>query len=42
MPYIIRYVGDRKFLLVGEAYVHGIMDGKMMEKDSKIVDIELC
>ena len=42
MPYIIRYVEDRNFLLVGEAYIHGIMDGAMTEKDSKIVDIELC
>ncbi|KAE9368056.1 HET-domain-containing protein [Stipitochalara longipes BDJ] len=31
VPYILRRVSDKGFELVGEAYVHGIMDGEAIE-----------
>jgi hypothetical protein len=29
-PYVLRFVGDRSFKLVGEAYVHGLMYGEAL------------
>jgi hypothetical protein len=31
VPYVLRRVGEEGFELVGEAYVHGIMDGEAMD-----------
>jgi hypothetical protein len=31
VPYVLRRLPDKGFELVGEAYVHGIMDGEAME-----------
>ena len=42
MPYIIRRLENKRYWLVGEAYVHGVMDGEIMEENPKIVNIELC
>jgi len=33
-PYIIRALGNDCYLLVGDAYVYGVMDGKFMENNS--------
>ena len=34
VPYIIREVPDRKYKLIGEAYVYGIMDGEFVKQGS--------
>lgn len=41
MPYVLRHGKDGKHQLVGEAYVHGIMDGEFMEQNPKVEEIEL-
>lgn len=33
VPYILRASTEGKFVLIGEAYVHGIMDGEWMDHD---------
>ena len=33
VPYILRASTEGKFVLIGEAYVHGIMDGEFLEHD---------
>lgn len=35
VPFILRKKGDRYYELVGEAYVHGIMDGSFVRKSRK-------
>jgi Heterokaryon incompatibility protein (HET) len=43
VPYILRQQSqDDKLRLIGEAYVHGIMDGEAMEGDPAIETIALC
>lgn len=32
VPYVVRRVGDGTFRFVGEAYVHGVMDGEAVEE----------
>ena len=41
-PFIIRRGDEGKYLLVGEAYVHGMMEGEMMENHPEIEEIVLC
>ena len=40
-PYIIRRGEGGRYRLIGDAYVHGIMDGEFMEQDPEIERIEL-
>ena len=41
-PWVIRPKSDRTFQLIGEAYIHGIMDGEAIEwEDSQWQDISL-
>ena len=40
-PYIIRPGEDGKYRLIGDAYVHGIMDGEFMAQGPEIEGIEL-
>ena len=43
VPYILRrYSQDDKLRLIGEAYVHGIMDGEAMEGNPLIGTIAIC
>jgi len=44
LPFIMRKESDtsEKMQLIGEAYLYGIMDGEVMEKDPEIETIELC
>jgi len=43
VPFILRRAGQ-EFVLIGEAYVHGIMDGEAMEdfKQSQAFPIEIA
>lgn len=40
-PFVLRYIGQSRYQIVGEAYVHGIMDGEVM-KDPVIQDFCIC
>ncbi len=40
-PFIIRNGKDGKDRLVGEAYVHGMMDGEMMKENPDVKKIML-
>lgn len=40
-PFILRPTGDGRYQLVGEAYVHGIMDGEALTPETKMDVIEL-
>jgi len=40
-PYILRKVGEN-FRLLGEAYMHGIMDGEALAKDPQDILLSLC
>jgi Heterokaryon incompatibility protein (HET) len=47
VPFIVRPVdvpdgGEGTYRIVGEAYVHNIMDGEFMEKDAEVVTFGLC
>jgi hypothetical protein len=43
VPYILRPASEGRFLLVGDAYIHGIMDGEALEFDDFIPhEIILC
>jgi hypothetical protein len=44
LPFIMRSESDtsEKMQVIGEAYLHGIMDGEVMEKNPEIETIELC
>jgi hypothetical protein len=35
VPFILRPLGDGSYELVGEAYVHGVMDGEFMTENVK-------
>lgn len=35
VPFVLRQVGADRFVLVGEAYVHGIMDGEVMQSEEQ-------
>ncbi|OJD33101.1 ankyrin and het domain-containing protein [Diplodia corticola] len=41
VPLVLRDVGQAQWLVVGEAYVHGIMDGEALEKTPEFQNIEL-
>lgn len=42
LPSVVRKVEDGRYKLVGEAYVQGFMDGKLMEVAGDTVALELC
>jgi hypothetical protein len=43
VPYILRrHSQDGKLRLIGEAYVHGVMDGEAMERNPVIETIAIC
>ncbi|PMD19512.1 HET-domain-containing protein [Hyaloscypha hepaticicola] len=42
VPYILGHSEAHRYQLLGEAYVHGIMDGEFMEKDPVIKEFTLC
>lgn len=42
VPFVLRPVDDGKFKLMGEAYVHGIMDGEFMKEEREEVSFYLC
>ncbi len=44
LPVIMRNESDtsKRMQIIGEAYLHGIMDGEVMEKNPVIETIELC
>ncbi|PMD14480.1 hypothetical protein NA56DRAFT_583524 [Hyaloscypha hepaticicola] len=42
LPSVVRKVEDGRYKLVGEAYVQGFMDGKLMEVVGDTVALELC
>jgi hypothetical protein len=35
VPFVLRQIGADRFVLVGEAYVHGIMDGEVMRSEEQ-------
>lgn len=41
VPFVLRGVDSGWWKIVGEAYVHGIMDGEMMARDPKVQGIRL-
>ena len=42
VPFVIRPIGVELFVLVGECYIHGIMNGEaLQEEDVQIRDIHL-
>ncbi|KAF5878889.1 putative heterokaryon incompatibility protein [Botrytis fragariae] len=40
-PFVIRSVGEDRWELIGEAYVHGIMDGEIMKDNTQTEDFLL-
>lgn len=42
MPFVLRRVPGRGFEIVGEAYVHGVMDGEAMEMGLDVEEFCLC
>jgi hypothetical protein len=40
-PAILRRLPNRHFILVGRAYVHGMMDGEVISADIELEDIVL-
>ncbi|KAH3965816.1 hypothetical protein HBH51_147750 [Parastagonospora nodorum] len=42
VPYIVRKAGGGTYKLIGESYVHGIMDGEAMLNSPSMEDIVLC
>ncbi|KAE9375141.1 HET-domain-containing protein [Stipitochalara longipes BDJ] len=41
VPYVLRPDGKGRYQLVGEAYIHGIMDGELIEKRADEVDFTI-
>jgi hypothetical protein len=41
VPLVLRHVSDSRYKLVGECYIHGIMDGKAVGRDVEWEDIVL-
>jgi hypothetical protein len=41
LPHILRKLDQSGYQLVGEAYVHGIMDGELMKGDVSFMSYEL-
>jgi hypothetical protein len=43
VPHVLQKRGEGKqgYILIGEAYVHGIMDGEFMSGNNETVDFEL-
>lgn len=42
VPFVLRPRGDKKFKLVGECYVHGIMGGEAIGPNPDLQDIVLA
>ena len=41
VPYIVREIGENRYQLIGETYLHGFMDGEAMDGDPKTQKIHL-
>ena len=41
LPIVLRPTGKAHYQVVGEGYVHGIMDGELM-KDSAVREFNIC
>lgn len=42
VPFVLRHRGDGKWRIVGETYVHGVMDGEMATTDQREMEFEIC
>jgi hypothetical protein len=42
VPYVLRKLPEEEFQLIGEAYVHGIMDGEAMDLGLDEAEFCLC
>jgi hypothetical protein len=42
VPFVLRKTDETRFQIIGEAYVHGIMDGEIITKEAQITDILVC
>lgn len=41
-PLVLRPVGDNHYQIVGEAYIHGIMDGETMKDSHAVQEFKIC
>jgi hypothetical protein len=41
VPFILRKGEEHRFQLVGEAYIHDIMDGELMQGNAAIQEVEV-
>lgn len=41
-PLVLRPAGDDHYQIVGEAYVHGIMDGEVMKDSHAVQEFKIC
>jgi hypothetical protein len=42
LPSVVRKVEDERYRLIGEAYIHGFMDGELMKVVGGQITLELC
>lgn len=45
VPFVLREAGNKRYKLVGECYLHGVMYGEVAEApgwESRVEDITLC
>lgn len=42
IPLVLRPVGGDHYQIVGEAYVHGIMDGEVMKDSHAVQEFKIC
>jgi hypothetical protein len=42
VPFLLRRLGSNHHRIVGETYVHGIMDGEFVEGPTTLTDISIC
>jgi hypothetical protein len=41
VPFVLRPIGRSEFRLIGHCYVHGIMDGELVESENNPRDIKV-
>ena len=41
VPFVLRPIGRSEFMVIGHCYVHGIMDGELMELENNLGDIKV-
>jgi hypothetical protein len=41
-PFVLRRKTKKQHQIIGECYVHGIMDGEFMQRKPKLLDLEIC